>query len=207
MKRKLATVILVLGAVVLLAQAVSAQGIVIGPSVRNGSFEDGILSPWFGNGIGVQSDSLFATHGSWYAVFGDAVFLSAHREVRANPGDGVMFLHTFDARTGIPNPNTVSVQLNRRAGGLPLMAVVIPIVSPRLSPMEWRSYKCQLQFSGGGWTQPLGLSIAFTGSTSEPRIAYLDNVVLQESREPSSLALLYSGGLLLAGLIGWKRLA
>lgn len=185
--------------------SVLAQGAItlIGPSIRNGSFEDGVLSPWYGNGIGVQNDSAFAAHGSWYAAFNDPLLSPlAIQQIPANPSDGLDFVLTFDARTGTPGLNTLSVQLNTRAAGDPLNAIVTPVASPPASLTEWRSYEMRLRFSGGGWTLPLGLGISFTGAADEPRIAYLDNVILQQVPEPASLALFCSGGFL---FWAWRR--
>lgn len=67
-----------------------AQGTIawISPTIRNGSFEDGVLSPWAGNGIGVQSNSLFAAQGSWYAAWNGPAFPLAIQNVPANSRSG-----------------------------------------------------------------------------------------------------------------------
>jgi len=203
MKKPFAVVTLALAAGVLLAQAVAAQGILIGPSTRNGSFEDGVLTPWFGNGIGVQEDPAFATDGSWYAMWSGSPFPLAIQNLPADANNGLGFLLTFDARTGTPGLNTVAVQMTTRAGSSSLSAIVTPVSSPLLSLTEWQSYQMELRFPLGGWSDPVNFSIGFGGSASEPRVAFLDNVVLQQVPEPSSLALLVCGAFLLAG--HWLR--
>ncbi|MCO5051010.1 MAG: PEP-CTERM sorting domain-containing protein [Verrucomicrobiae bacterium] len=174
------------------------QGTLIGPSIRNGSFEDGVITPWSGNNLTAAQDSSFASHGSWYAVVSSLV--STAQNLTPDPTDGLTFLLTFDARMGVPGFDSVSTRMDARTPeGASLSASITPIAVPPLSASAWQSYQYQLEMPGAWDSAGIFFSIAF--SKSQPlggvtHFAYLDNVVLQQIPEPSSLALVLCGGAL-----------
>jgi len=95
-----------------------AQGTLIGPSTRNGSFEDGTLLPWFGN-FSVAQDSSFATQGSWYALVQSSVVFSPDigQNLTPDPNSGLLFLLTFDARIGNPGYPLLTTTMDGRSPG------------------------------------------------------------------------------------------
>lgn len=174
----------------------------IGPSIRNGSFEDGVAAPWgISTGTVLQQDSAFASHGSWYALFsrpgnGLTVRDGVWQYLPFNPADGRVFLLSFDARTGSPGFN----ELWPAVEGATLTAAQ----APPLSTSAWASYQYRFEFPS---TRPEGtirLSILFSKTNAVVGLtytAYLDNVVLQQIPEPSVWALAaVGGGLLLCAL-------
>jgi hypothetical protein len=201
------------GALAILLVAVAsvyAQTTLIGPFTRNGSFEDGGLSPWVGsfNNFGVEADGAFASHGDWFAVAQSGVTLSPGISQNLHPdaAAGLLFLLSFDARTGTPGYTSVGCRMSARtSGGEPVSAVVTPLVVPPLSSVGWRTYQYQLQMPSAWDASGIGFAIAF--STQEPlggtlHSSFLDNVVLQQIPEPSAGVLFALG---LGGLLTLRR--
>lgn len=198
--------ILVLGLVLIAEPAVPQGTILVGPTTRNGSFEDGVAAPWRDN-IQAAYDPLFASSGSWYGVSQEIAKGQTARSVPnqhfqpgwANPDNGLTFILTFDARNGAVGFDSVYGYINAwNADGAPVLPSVRPITSPVLGIAGWGSYETVFQFpetwDGGG---DFIVSIQFikhgavVGTTY---IGYLDNIVLQQIPEPSAWALLGLGG-------------
>ncbi len=178
------------------------QGTLIGPSTRNGSFEDGVASPWFGDVTGVQ-DPTFASQGDWFAIVQSTIRpASLIQRVPANPNGGLTFLLAFDARIGTSGFNLVSAKMSTRTmDGSPLSASVTPVIVPPLVASAWQTYQIQLQLPGNWDSSDINFSILF--SKNEPlggttHFGYLDNIILQQIPEPSTLPLLGLGGFFFA---------
>jgi hypothetical protein len=209
MKRTFAPVILAMAAeVLLLAPAVTAQETpaLIGPSTRNGSFEDGVTSPWLGDAQAAQGP-FFASQGSWYGVLqrssaGGALRAIAWQHLTATPDNGRTFMASFDARVGEIGFDSISVDFFARSSDFVFTsATESPLAFPALSNSEWRTYELQYLLPAG-WTGDgeISLQILFHKADSIGGLAYtgyLDNVVLTQVPEPSALALVGLGGLLL----------
>jgi hypothetical protein len=179
-----------------------AQGTLIDSNTRNGSFEDGVLSPW-GGYFTVAQDSSFASQDSWFAVVQNSVVFSPFigQNLSADPNSGLLFLLTFDARIGDPGYVLVNTRMSGRSlGGTALSAVVTPITVPPLSASSWQSYQYELQMPQAWGNSGFTFSVGFSRTSVDGvlRTAYLDNIVLQQIPEPSALALLALGGSLLA---------
>ena len=183
-----------------------AQGVLIGPSTRNGSFEDGMLTPWV-SGAQVQHNAGFASDGAYYASFQSSLVrpISAVQNLLPNPSDGLTFMVSFDARMDSPGLNTVSSWMGARTpGGAPLSATVITILAPPLSASVWQTYQYELQMPAG-WGAA-GVTFGINFSNDQPlggvtHTAFLDNVNLTQIPEPSALALVALGSLF-AAVIG-----
>jgi hypothetical protein len=190
-----------------------AQGTLIGPSTLNGSFEDGILAPWrSGHDVQVLDDPAFASDGDYYASFQSSAVLPvlAGQNLQPEPGDGLTFMLSFDARVGIPGLDMVSLFMSARTPeGASLSASLIPITAPPLSASAWHSYEYQLLMPGAWGASGVTFGISF--SNKQPlggvtHYAYLDNVVLQQIPEPSVFALFgLSAFLWAAGLLRSRR--
>jgi hypothetical protein len=90
----------------------------------------------------------------------------------------------------------------RTLEGAPLSASLITISAPPLSTSAWQSYQYQLQMPASWDNAGITFGISFSKNQALggiTHITYLDNVVLQQVPEPSTLALLGCGGVLLAG--------
>lgn len=199
---------------VLSAAMTLAQGtMLIGPSTRNGSFEDGVASPW--RDVQAINGPLFASDGSWYGVSQDTAngqtaragasqILSADSSLPANPANGLIFILTFDARNGAVGFDTVYGYINAwNADGTAVRPSANSITSPPLASSGWVAYETVFQFPetwDGGGNFIVGIQFTKQGAViATTYTGYLDNIVLQQIPEPSSLALLGCGGLLLAG--------
>jgi len=188
-----------------LASAALGQGVLIGLSTRNGSFENGALPPWSGYGSQLSQDPLFASEGTYYVSLQSSGVLPVSIGQRLSPSSdaGLRFLLTFDARVEEPSLNLVSVLMSGRTPeGNPLSASVVPIAAPPLSTSAWQRYEYQLRMPES-WDAS-GFTFGISFSKNQPlggvtHYAYLDNVVLTQIPEPSALALVGIGGLLLAG--------
>ena len=170
------------------------QGTLIGPSTRNGCFEDGVASPWFGD-VTVIQDPTFASQGDWFAIVQSTIRpASLIQNVPANPNGGPTFLLAFDARIGAPGFDSVSAQMSTRTmDGLSLSASVTPLIVPPLVASAWQPYQIQLQLPANWDSDNINFSILF--NKNEPlggttHFGYLDNITLQQIPEPCTLALL-----------------
>jgi len=186
------------------------QGILIDSITRNGSFEAGVLAPWgSGHDVQVLQDAVFASDGDYYASFQSSSVrpVLAGQTLLPNPGDGLLFLLSFDARLGTPGLDVVSPSLGGRTPeGQPLDATVTPLVAPPLIASAWQRYEYELQLPTNWDSAGIHLGISFNKNQALggiTHITYLDNVVLQQVPEPSTLALLFCGSVLLAG--HWLR--
>lgn len=167
-------------------------------SSGNGDFESGVLSPWFGD-FSVAENPAFANRGSWFAVLQNPAnnFPSLIQNLAADRSKGLTFELTFAARIASPGFDSVSVRMfARTSGGAPLTAIVTPIVVPSIVDSAWQNYKYRLGFSEGWNTSGINFSIFFLSGEppSGNYSAYLDNIILQQIPEPSSLILLGMGG-------------
>ena len=180
--------------------SVGAQQILIGPTTRNGSFEDVVTAPW-GLIDSVIQDPSFASHGSWYASAsavgtpnGLARTASYQVSLPAYPANGLEFLLRFDARVGTSGFTALSCALNaNNTDGMSQPFVRTPIATPPLSTVSWNTFVYEFRlpptWDGGGGNQ---LTIGFQSFSAQPGTTYygfLDNVVLEQIPEPSFLAL------------------
>jgi len=179
-----------------------AQSVLIGPSTRNGSFEDGLLAPWTAR-FSVIQDASFASEGTWYAsAQGAFIPVVGGQTLTADQNHGLRFLLSFDARIDTPGLDVVTPSMSARTpAGVPLRATVSTIATPPLSTSAWQRYEYQLQMPAN-WNNA-GIDFVISFSKNEPvngitHIAYLDNVILQQIPEPSALLLAVCGGAFLA---------
>lgn len=192
------------------AAAAFAQGILIGPSIRNGGFEDGVVSPW-NTAASVLQDPVFASEGSWYASLQSAFVrpVWAVQNLHPDPADGLVFMLSFDARVGIPGLDVVAPSMDARTPeGASLRASVTPIMVPPLSDATWQNYLYQLEMPASWNISGITFGISFSKNHplgGVPHTAYLDNVVLQQIPEPGMLALGLCGGTLWLAARGWRR--
>src|SRR5690242_10591708 len=100
---------------------VSAAVALIGPNLRNGSFESGVAAPWLGSPQLIQ-DPGFASDGSWYAL----VQASGSGTARNGPfqsfptskENGLTFSLDFDARVGATPFTALDIEFfGRNANG------------------------------------------------------------------------------------------
>ena len=172
-----------------------AQGTLIGPVTRNGSFESGSASPWNST---VAQDASFASHGEWFAVLQSATVPSARdicfQFLSANPADGLTFFATFDARNSVTGFDSVAAYLfARNTNGTFVNAVATPLISPVLSTDAWGSYQTRFQLPNN-WDGigSISLGIQFTKNNTvsgTTYFSYLDNITLQQVPEPWPAAL------------------
>jgi hypothetical protein len=191
--------------VLAVAASADAQGNLVGPSTRNGSFEDGVLAPW-GSGHDVRAihDAAFASEGTYYASFQSSLVrpVLMGQSLLPSPNDGLVFILSFDARMDTPGLDMLSPSIDARTPeGASLNAIVTAIVTPPLTTSGWQSYQYQLEMPAIWNNAGVHLGISF--SRNQPlggitHYAYLDNVILQQIPEPSALALLGLGGSLFA---------
>ena len=194
---------------VMAALPVCGQGVVtlVGPSVRNGSFEDGLPSPWGGVSI-VTLDASFASHGEWFADLSETANGSVARTdswqyIAVNSQNGRTFTLTFDARIGAVGFDSIAASIS----DFFLVADQTLIAFPALGSNGWASYHMNFAFPESWDGENIRLSIRFTKSGAIPSTTYtgyLDNVVLAQVPEPSTLALAGLGGLCL--FARWRRL-
>jgi hypothetical protein len=188
-----------------------AQGTLINSTIRNGSFEDGVLAPWGGYPT-ITHDASFASDGEYYATYASSLVLpvSGGENLLPNPDDGFLFILSFDARIGTPGLDVVSPSMSARTPeGASLSASLIPLTSPPLSASAWHSYEYQLLMPGAWGASGVSFGISF--SKNQPlggvtHYAYLDNVILQQIPEPSVFGLSGLGTVLwAAGLLRSRR--
>lgn len=180
-----------------------AQGVLIGPSTRNGSFEDGIVPPW-NAAFTLMHNPAFASDGNWYAsIQSDFIRpVLAGQNLVPNPNEGLVFLLSFDARVGTPGLDNIAPSISARTPeGTSLSASVVPIATSPLSTSDWQTHQYRLQLPAA-WDSA-GITFLLSFSKAQPlggitHTAYLDNVVLQQIPEPTPLAFLLFGGLFLA---------
>jgi hypothetical protein len=91
----------ILPSVLLISLAAHAQGLLVGPSTRNGSFEDGASSPW-GGIAAVSQDASFASDGEWFAAVQSTLRTYSWQYIPVDLVQGGGFIVSFDARTGAP---------------------------------------------------------------------------------------------------------
>lgn len=211
--------IAVLGFILSASSALAQGTILVGPSTRNGSFEDGVAAPW--RDAAVANDPGFASDGSWYAVLQDTANGPTARAVpnqlfppgsnpSVNPDNGLTFILTFDARNGVVGFDSVYGYVNAwNADGTPVLPSVTLLTSPVLGSDGWAGYETVFQLPGtwdGGGSFLVGIQSTKVGAAVGTKYTgYLDNVVLQQIPEPSALVLLGLGkAALLAVLMYWR---
>lgn len=93
--------IAVIALLLVAAASVWAQGTVIGPATLNGSFEDGVVTPWFGD-FTVAQDPTFASDGIWYGAIEDSLIFAPLAIQSLNPAStaGLAFFRLFRVLNG-----------------------------------------------------------------------------------------------------------
>ena len=187
-----------------------AQVIVIDSSTRNGSFEEGVLSPWnSGHDVRVLHDPAFASVGDYHATFQSSLIrpVLAVQNLPANPSQGLEFFLSFDARIGTPSLDMVEVRMSARTPeGTSLSAIVTPTLDPALSSEIWQGFEYELEMPAAWNAAGITFSISFAKNTpldGVPHFAYLDNVVLQQVPEPSAWPLI--AGAVCAACLAFRR--
>jgi len=169
--------------------AIPQGTILIGPSTRNGSFEDGVATPW--RGALVAQDPRFASAGSWYGVFPETANGTTARAVasqiglNASPANGLTFILTFDARNGALGFDSVYGYINAlNADGSSALPSRTPVTSPPLGSNAWGEYQTLFQFPqtwDGGGNFLLGIQFTRYGAVvGITYTGYLDNVILRQ---------------------------
>ena len=190
------------------ASSATAQGVLIGPSTRNGSFEDGDLPPWMlvANATTVVQDAALSSHGEWLAVLSQTASSSIARPgtsqlLSVDSAQGRSFSLTFDAGNGTAGFDGVRVFFTvRNISGMLVLADNLLFQLPSFSPGELESYQrnWSLPSAWDGGQLSLGLQFekanAVAGMTY---FGYLDNVILTQIPEPSTFALLVLGGFMM----------
>lgn len=180
------------------AASLFAQGTLtlIGPSTRNGGFEDGILSPWTSpaGSAAVVQDSTFAAEGAWFAVVSDTLPAnvsiarpSIFQRPAADPSGGTTFSLNFAARNGIAAFEGVRVFFSAQNSDATTVFTTNAFFT--LPPLGWQGYQAEFQVSSGWQGGQLTLGLQFEklnaiGGTTYT--GYLDNIVLQQIPEPAS---------------------
>jgi hypothetical protein len=187
----------------------------IGPAIRNGSFEDRVAPPWGGysKDFGVTHGPAFASHGEWFATVTEIAVSSIARpsiwqRVAGDRSDGLTFLLTFDARNGTAGFDGIRVFfVGQNGDGTFVSPTNVFFASPPLPALAWQTYQARFELSDaweGGGSISLGLQFEKTGAiVGMTYVGYLDNVILQQIPEPSACALLGLGG---GGLLAARRL-
>ena len=185
--------------VLLIDLAAHGQGLLVGPSMWNGSFEEGVSSPW-GGIDGVSQDAGFASDGEWFATVQSTARTSSWLLIPVDLLQGRGFIVSFDARVGASGFGSVSVYVNARNADGTYPAVypaVTTVSSPPLSSGTWSSYEAVFHFSGDGgdWDgSNIRLGLDFGGGDGMAMYdGFFDNVVLEQIPEPCSLCLLVLG--------------
>jgi hypothetical protein len=190
----------------------SAAVPLIGPNLRNGSFESGAAVPWLGSPQVLQDPS-FASDGSWYAL----VQASGSGTARNGPfqffptskENGLTFSLDFDGRVGATPFTALDIEFfgrNANGGIIPSVEPIVEFTS--LSDSQWQTYHAvfHLPDAWDGTQAQLGFLFerrdAVSGITYS---GYLDNIVLQQIPEPSMIVLL-TAGLLFCRMPGARRL-
>ena len=182
------------------------QGTLIGPTTRNGSFENGVALPW--GGVATFQDLAFASQGNWFARAqaignGSVARTDSFQYLPATPGNGFMFRLTFDARIGSVGFESVGAFVSANNGdGTFVAPIVTSVATPTIVAVGWVTYQYQFQFPevwDGGGSVRLGIGFTKNGAINGTTYTgFLDNIVLQQIPEPSSFALFGLGGLFLA---------
>lgn len=197
----------ILPSVLLISLAAHAQGLLVGPSTRNGSFEDGASSPW-GGIASVSQDASFASDGEWFATVQSALRTDSWQYIPVDLVQGGGFIVSFDARTGAPAFDSVSVYVNARNadGTYPdVYPTVLSVSSPTLSSDTWSSYETHFFFPDrvGDWDgSNIRLGLGFRGGDGMTTYrGYFDNIVIEQIPEPYSLSLFVLG----LGALAYQR--
>jgi hypothetical protein len=184
--------IILLGAIAV--QSVCGQGTftLIGPGVRNGSFEEGVRLPWEGD-LQVAHGSGFASEGEWFGSLselanGNTARAGTWQIVPVSIADGNIFVLQFDVRAGTVGFDSVTVSLQSTS----VEPVVTILSAPPLASDRWVTYKVEFVFAETWASEIISPFIQLTKNNAVIGITYsgfLDNVVLQQVPEPSTLML------------------
>jgi len=185
----------------IVAATVHGQGTLIDPATRNGSFESGASLPWWSGINSVSNGAPFASQGVWLGVVQSAQRTDSWQYLAVNPLNGYSFVVSFDARVATAGFKSVGGFINtENSDGSSVLPSVTTILSPPLASSSWNTYQSVFAFPESWNGSSIRLGIDFGGGVSGgPTLTgYLDNVILQQIPEPSSLALLGLGALFLA---------
>lgn len=212
--RKTATLLVLLAA----ATSLLAQGAftLIGPSIRNGGFEDGMLSPWTApaGSVSVVQDSSFAAQGEWFVAIsqtasGQILRPSIFQRVHAAPDDGLTFALTFNARHGTAAFDGIRVFF--AAQNTDTTTVFATNSFFTLTSLEWEMHQTEFQLPDiwdGGGVISVGLQFEKFGAiVGTSYRGYVDSIQLQQIPEPAAWAQFGCGALLFVGLYFRQRCA
>lgn len=180
MKIRLSVILLILT-----AQGLHADIVIIGPDTLNGNFEAGVISPW-GDGT-VVSNGGFAAEGNWYAqtnpdMWRAGIFQFFPAASTSMPN----FLLTFQIRDGAPPYTDVGCALGgRRNDDSFVYAPEIQLSAPPPSADGWTTHRYLFTFAEA-WdeSRPMQLTIDWdNGATNS--VAYLDDVRLTQISDPT----------------------
>ena len=166
----------------------------IDSQTRNGSFEDGVASPWSSDVMIVQ-DAAFASHGSWYARFqatgpgGGTVRKIAFQFLPGQKTNGQSFVATFDARIGTIGFNSLHVYLFARNTNGTFIGTTPPsLFITNLSSSMWNHHEISFDLAEG-WdgVGQLSLQLLYSqtpATNGTTYVGYLDNITLRQFSEP-----------------------
>ena len=169
----------------LLAQGIYADVVVIDPDTQNGSFESGDFSPW-GDGI-IVSNADFAAHGNWFAqslpdMWRAGIFQFFPAVSTSMPN----FILTFQVRNGFPPYPGVECWLGaRRKDGSFISASEIQLSAPPPNSEEWSKHSYLLTFNEC-WDESQKMTVSIDWNNGETNaVAYLDDVRLTQISDPT----------------------
>lgn len=176
-----------------------SQGIIIGQSIRNGSFEDGFGSPWNGDNQ-VSNNPVLATQGTWLGVVQSTLRTDTYQNIPINPSLGRSFEVSFDARVGVVGFSSLSCFINTlNSSGVSVLPTFTRPTNPPLSSTSWYNYQAAFHFPESWDGSSIRVGIGFGGGISGGPIltGYLDNVIVQQVPEPASSLTVWLGAMVL----------
>ena len=183
----------------------------IDSQTRNGSFEDGVASPWSSDVMIVQ-DAAFASHGSSYARFqatgpgGGTVRKIAFQFLPGQKTNGQSFVATFDARVGTIGFNSLHIYMFASNTNGPIVGTTPPsLILSNLSSSAWNHYEIQFELlEGWDGVGQISLQLLYSqtpATNGTTYVGYLDNISLRQFFEPK-LEIAFAGASHVA--LSWK---
>ena len=172
----------------LLAQGVYADIVVIGPNTLNGSFESGEISPW-GDGS-VVSNGGFAAEGNWYAQTKPDMWRAGIWQFFPAVSTSMpVFTLSFRLRDGTPAYTAaVGCALSgRRQDNTWLSSSQVQLSAPPPNGDEWVEHRYVFTFNEP-WDESRSMQLTIDwndGATNS--IGYLDDVRLTQISDPTCI--------------------